>query len=181
MNLKNNIHNIIRLIFTSIIITASSLYPSGGSFLVYNNSYYTVNFIVTTQSGNQAPQYVQAKIASAPINADGTLTVHPTDSNYVAGSNVPMGTVSNVVFANPAQDFNIQILDASGNVIKQINVGSSLGTVVNSDAARAVYIYSNLNNSGIITPAIGGAVFYWDATHPLNNPAVQAFPATASA
>lgn len=154
-----------------------------GSILVYNNSLYNLNVVVTTQTTAQAGQdastykYVQGAIAPAPVNADGTLVVHAVDANYPAGSNVPMGTVSNVAFTDNAIDFDIQILDAAGGrVVKQINVGKTLGTVVNSDPARMVYVYSNiLADSGKPVPNSGGQVVYWDAAHAINSPSVQTF------
>jgi len=106
--------------------------------------------------------------------------MHPADNYYAAGSKVPMGVVSNVIFNDTAKDFNLQILDNAGNLVKQINIGSTLGAVVDTDPARSVYIYSNVNSSGSAVPDAGGAVYYWGQAHPLNNPSIQTFTAGAT-
>ena len=173
MDIKN-MQNIIGKILIVFVAASSSLY-AGGSILVYNNSFYKVNFVVTTQNGSAPAEYIQAALVPAPTNQDGTLQTHPADTNYSAGSNVPLGTVSNVVFTDPAKNFDLQIIDATGVVVKQINVGSSLGAVVDTDPARAVYIYSNVNNAGVAVSNVGGAVYFWDVAHSLASPAVQTF------
>jgi hypothetical protein len=180
MNLKNML--ILLKFILAFIYTDSSFIYAAGSIVVYNYSFYKINVVVTTQNATQGLanppvfSYVQATLAPAPTNQDGTLQMHPTDINYPANSNVPLGTVSNVIFSDPAKNFDIQILDASGKVIKQINVGTTLGTVVDTDLSRAVYIYSNTNNKNVSLPNIGGAVYFWDSAHPLTNPSIQTFP-----
>ncbi len=175
--------NIQKIVGAIIIITISSPIFADGSIVVYNNSLYKVNLVVTTQSEAQAAakppvnSYLQALFSAAPTNADGTLVMHPASQNYVAGSNVPMGVVSNVLFNDTAKDFNLQILDTAGNLIQQINIGTTLGTVVDTDSSRSVYIYSNVDSSGVTVPDSGGAVYVWDKDHSLDNPLVQTFSA----
>lgn len=181
---SKSIQNIVGTILIAIVAISSSIF-AGGSINVYNNSYYKVKFVVTTQNATQAAatppafSYVTVDLAPAPMDGTGLLQMHAVDANYITGSNVPLGTIANVAFVDTAKDFDIQILDISGKVIKQINLGKTLGTVVDTDLARAVYIYSNINSAGVSMPNSGGAVYYWDAAHPLTNPAIQTFAATA--
>jgi hypothetical protein len=173
---SKNTQNIVGAILIAVVAISSSIF-AGGSILVYNNSFYNINFVVTTQSLAQGAinpnsyNYVQAAIVPAPTNSDGTLKMHATDANYVTGSNVPLGTIS-----------NIQILDNSGNVISQMNLGTSLGSVVDTDPTRAVYIYSNVTkDTGVALPNAGGIVSFWDAAHALSKPSIQKFsPVTAA-
>jgi hypothetical protein len=184
---SKNTQNIVGAILIAVVAISSSIF-AGGSILVYNNSFYNINFVVTTQSLAQGAinpnsyNYVQAAIVPAPTNSDGTLKMHATDANYVTGSNVPLGTISNVMFLDPAVDFDIQILDNSGNVISQMNLGTSLGSVVDTDPTRAVYIYSNVTkDTGVALPNAGGIVSFWDAAHALSKPSIQKFsPVTAA-
>ncbi len=142
-----------------------------GSLNVYNYSHYKIQVVITKNDAQGTK--IGSTLAAAPKNADGSLQIHPVDTQYVAGSNVPMGTVAAVAFDGSAKDFDIQILKDDNSVLKTINVGTSLGTVVDTDDKRAVYIYSNDN-----LPNKGGAVFYWDsAKYPLQSPSAQAFAA----
>jgi hypothetical protein len=176
---SKNLQNFIATILIAVTAIGSSVFASGGSIMVYNNSLYKINVIVTPQ--NSTKPLVQASLESAPINSDGTLVMHPTDANYLADSNVPMGTVSNILFRDSASDFDIAIMDAAGtNILTTINVGKTLGTVVDNDPARAVYVYSNLDSTGKTVANSGASVYFWDANHSLTNPAVQTFiPTTA--
>lgn len=155
----------------------SSCISAQGSILVYNNSLYTVKCIVTNQDAHNKIFYTQATLAAAPTNSDGSLQVHPVDEHYTADSHVPVGTVANVTFEHTPLNFDLQILDAAGKVVQQINIGSSLGKIVDNDPLRAVYIYSNLNSAGIPIPHGGGTIVYWDAAHPLEHPFVKNFVA----
>ncbi|MDP3788444.1 MAG: hypothetical protein Q8Q60_03985 [Candidatus Chromulinivorax sp.] len=176
MNFKN-IQNIIGIMFIVVVVIPLSVFADG-SILVYNNSLYKLNFVVTTES---AIPFVQASIVPAQKNPDGSLAMHPIDTIYVEGSNVPLGTIANVMFPGTAVDFDVQILDASDNIISQINLGTSLGVVVDSDPARVIYVYNNVtSDTGVSVPNSGGVVVLWDATHSLNNPSVQTFPATVT-
>lgn len=183
---SKNIHNMVGTILIAVVAISSSIF-AGGSISVYNYSYYKVNFVVTTQNTTQAAaipptySYVQMPLVSAPTDAAGLLQMHPTDANYAANSNVPLGTVANVTFTDTAKDFDIQIYDTSGKLVKQINLGKTLGTVVDNDASRAVYIYSNINSVGLTMSNSGGAVYYWDAAHPIANPSIQTFTSAATA
>ncbi len=183
---SKNIHNIITTILVAVAVTSSIF--ADGSIMVYNNSLYSLNFVVTTQSDAQKAadpnsySYVQAAIAPTPMNPDGTVAMHAVDANYVAGSNVPLGTISNVLFTDNAIDFDVQVLDASGKIVSQINLGKSLGAVVNTDPARFVYVYSNVTpDTGVSVPNSGGEVVFWDVTHPTNSPSVQTFSGVAAA
>lgn len=183
MNFKN-VQNIIGAILITVAAVSSSALCARGSIAVYNNSYYKVKLLMTTQSLAQVKDnkysYTEAYLDAAPKNQDGTLQLHAPDANYPVGSNVPIGTVANVPFADTAKDFYIQIFDAIGRSIMYINVGSTLGTVVDNDPNRAIYIYSNVNAAGVSIPNVGGSVFYWDSAHPLDKPAIQYFPAAAA-
>ena len=148
---------------------ATAMLKGDGSFVLLNKSLYTIKMIVTAQNAG-ATTYTQATIPSAPTNSDGTLQIHPTDTYYVAGSNVPVGTLANVVFQGAAQNFDLQILDGKGNILKQINVGSTLGAVVNTDPARVVYVYNNVDSNGNAVANKGGAVYFWDMNHSLQQP-----------
>lgn len=174
MHCKNIYHY-----FGFIFIAISSIAQAQGSILIYNNSLYQIKCIVTTQNNN-VPSYSQTVIACAPTLSDGSLQLHPVDTNYIPGSNVPVGTIANVQFSDPAKDFDIQILDTMGKVIKQINIGTSLGQVVDNDPARVVYVYNNLDNAGVVSPNNGGAVFFWDSAHSLQSPSAQPFPAVTN-
>ncbi len=163
------------------MITSSSLVCAQlGSIPVYNYSLYKVNIVVTTQNAMQAaikpPQfsYTQLAIAPAPCNPDGSLQIHPVDTNYVQGANVPLGTVANVVFHDQATDFDLQIINAKGKVIRQINFGKSIGAIANADPARAIYVYSNVP---LTQESAGdrGMVCYWDSNNPLQKPIVHYF------
>lgn len=161
-----------------MIIMSQVMMKADGSFTVINNSLYQIKFIATVTNSNTNSNmtlYTQALIPSAPTNTDGTLQIHPTDSNYSAGSNVPVGTVANIEFQGSAQDFNIQILNAQGAVIKQINVGTTLGPVVDNDPSRVVYIYNNIDKNGKAVANAGGSLYFWDANHSLQQPWVSNF------
>jgi len=183
---SKNIQNVVGVIVIAVAAISSSIFADG-SIMVYNNSLYKVNVVVTTQNATQAAatpaefSYIATTppMVAAPTNADGTLVVHPTDTNYAAGSNVPMGTVSNVLFTDSVKDFNLQVLDTAGAVVTQINVGTTLGTVVDADPARAVYIYSNVDAAGNTVANSGVSVYFWDAQHSLATPSVQTFIPTA--
>ena len=188
---SKNIQNIVGMILIAIAAISSSVFASasttGGSIMVYNNSLYKIKVIVTTQTAAQAAANPTTTGMSAllfdaaPMNADGTLVVHPTDTNYLTGSNVPQGTVSEVKFTDPAKDFDIAIMDATGtNILTTINVGKTLGTVVDNDPARAVYIYSNVDSASNPVANSGGVVYFWDAAHLLTTPSQQSFTTTTT-
>jgi len=155
-----------------LVLQAQEL--SEGSLLVYNNSHYKINIIITVkQEGGLT--YVQQVINPAPKNADGSLQVHPVNEVYIQDSHVPLGNVYNVKFTGPAQDFHMQIYNDKGDIIHQLNIGASIDTVTDVDTDRAVYIYSIDNK-----PNTGGAVFFWNKKHPLHDPHVQEFSAQSS-
>ena len=184
---SKNMQNVVGVILIAVVAITSSTFADG-SIMVYNNSLYTVNVVVTTQNATQATanpaefSYIATTppMVAAPTNTDGTLVVHPTDTNYAAGSNVPMGSVSNVLFTDAAKDFDLQIFDSAGAKVTQINVGATLGTVVDKDPVRAVYIYSNVDSTGATVVNSGVSVYFWDATHSLATPSVQTFIPTVT-
>lgn len=144
-----------------------------GSFVIYNNSLYQLEFIVTVQINGQT-SYISAKIAPAPVNSDGSLQTQPVNAIYIQGSNVPVGTVVQIPFQGIPIDFNLKILNTTGQLIKLVNVGASLGSVVATDLARDLYVYSNVDLRGNPVANSGGACYYWDSAHA--NPVVQTFP-----
>lgn len=164
--------NIIKLQTCFGLLLTTLTLQGDGSFVVLNNSLYTIKFIATVQNSGTT-LYTQATIAPAPINSDGSLQIHPKDNYYADGSNVPVGTLGKIPFTGTAQNFDLQILDATGAVIKQINIGSTLGAVVDNDPARIVYIYNNVDSAGKTVANQGGAVYFWDANH--TAPVIQTF------
>ena len=161
-----------------MIIMSQVMMKADGSFTVINNSLYQIKFIATvtnSKTNSNITLYTQALIPSTPTNVDGTLQIHPTDSNYSANSNVPVGTVAHIAFQGSAQDFNIQILNAQGTVIKQINVGTALGPVIDNDPSRVVYVYNNIDTNGKAVANAGGSLYFWDVNHSLQQPWVSNF------
>ena len=176
--MKFNTMQIVRhATFIAIFITTINMYADG-SFVVHNNSLYTIKAIVTVHDAGASPIYTQATLPTAPTNADGTLQIHPTDIHYPANSNVPVGTVAHVKFQGVPTDFDVQILDEHGGLIKQINCGDSLapGQPLADDPLRVVYVYNNVDSSGAVVKNKGGAVYSWDKNHQSPNPGVQIFP-----
>ena len=147
--------------------------------MIYNYSFYKARVIILTQTEAQALSgtysYPAALFNPAP-SENGTLKMHPVDANYVANSNIPIGSVGNVTFDDPAKDFYVDILDDDGQSLARI----LLPTQGDNDPDRVVYIYSHMNAEGQYVPNAGGSVYLWDAQHPLNNPSVQTFYATAA-
>jgi hypothetical protein len=147
-----------------------------GSFFIYNNSLYSLKLVVTTTDtfGNEITSQSPV-IAPAPTNQNGTLQIHGDDSYYAASASVPVGTFNEVKFVGSAKDFNVQILNSADTVVSQINVGKTVGAVIDNDSARVVYVYSNVDSNGQAVANSGGAVYYWDRNLTLQSPMVQVF------
>ena len=160
-------------VWCTLFFTASIAYGDG-SFLLLNNSLYKIKFVATVVQLGGTTAYQGQEVNPAP-NDNGVIRNHPADAHYPAGSNVPVGTFVNISFTGRAKDFDLEILDAQNQRVAIINVGATLGPVVDTDPARIVYVYNNVDSSGKPVGNKGGAVYFWDKNHPLQSPKVQTF------
>lgn len=187
MSMKNIVNS-----FLIVAFGFSSYLYGEGSIMIYNYSFYKARAITYTQNTEQEklPQsedgaYTKLaySIGHAPLNEDGSLKIHPVNDNYVAGSNIPLGVVGECSFCDEG--------DANGCSLKylRINIFDKGGKKMADKIFRCqagegvtpiLYIYSHMNAQGQYVPNAGGSVYLWDAQHPLNNPSVQTFYATAA-